>query len=352
MTGRQGIRKSLVEPLNRFANAPKVNKEQFISDIISDIFLLYRPRSEPFKVAVLENEPLDWRKGARDFLYEFYDLWHTGFPSHLFSPPGIKYTRQDFVQEFEHINPDLFICAVCDGSAYSTRVEKHIYTSVDHFFPRSIYPHLSCHPLNLIPICSSCNSYIKGDNNPLISNGYHYQLIDFILPYQEVGTAFCKKSFVAVIKRGTRNNKFQHPMQLELRPAREFIAGNKIAAFNNLYKIDERWSESLHEIEDHTFRRITQYLTLIDPVNLVSNHTALIRYLKALMSQIDMENIGKDPYAFPMVWLIKSYIDQIEDLKEEASIFKALKNWASQNRNRWEILEAHSIEIDQRVPDA
>ena len=141
-------------------------------------------------------------------------------------------------------------------------------------------------------------------------------------------------------------------MQLELRPAREFIAGNKIAAFNNLYKIDERWSESLHEIEDHTFRRITQYLTLIDPVNLVSNHTALIRYLKALMSQIDMENIGKDPYAFPMVWLIKSYIDQIEDQKEEAPIFKALKNWASQNRNRWEILEAHSIEINQRVPDA
>ncbi|TDA68076.1 MAG: HNH endonuclease [Chloroflexi bacterium] len=352
MTGKKGIRKSLVEPLNKFANGPQADKSQFISDIINDIFLLYRPKAAAFRVAVLENETLDWRKGARDFLYEFYDLWQSGFPACIFPAPSKKYTRQDFVQEFELLNPGLFICAVCDGSAYSTKTVKHIYTSVDHFFPRSIYPHLSCHPLNLIPICSSCNSYIKGDIDPLTSNGLHFQLVDFILPYQQLDLAFSKKSYIAVVKRDPRENKFLHPMKLELRPAREFEAGNKITAFNNLYKIDERWSESLHEIEDHVFRRITQYLSLIDPVNSISDSTTLIRYLKALMSQTDLENIGKDPYAFPMVWLFKSYIDQIEAQHENAPIFKALLNWAAQNRQRWEILEAHSLEIQRRVPDA
>ena len=141
-------------------------------------------------------------------------------------------------------------------------------------------------------------------------------------------------------------------MRLELRPASEFEAGNKIAAFNNLYRVNERWTESLHEIEDHGFRRITQYLSLIDLVNLTSDPSALIRYLKALMSQTDLENIGKDPYAFPMVWLFKSYIDQIEVQHENAPIYKALLNWAAQNRQRWEILEAHSLEIQRRVPDA
>lgn len=351
MMGKEGIRKSLVVPLSKFTNGSQAEKTQFISDIISDVFLLYRPKAATFRVAILNNEPLNWKIGARDFLYEFYDLWKSGFPAYIFSSPSRKYTRQDFVQEFEKRNPGLFICAVCDGTVYSTKTSKHIYTSIDHFFPRSIYPHLSCHPLNLIPICSSCNSYIKGDVNPLNLNGHHYQLLDFILPYQKLEISFSKKSYVAVVKRDSREDKAKHPMRLELKPAREFDAGNKIVTFNNLYRVDERWSESLDEIEDHVFRRITQYLSLIDPVNLISDPTALIQYLRALMSQTDMENIGKDPYAFPMVWLFKNYIDEIEAQKENASIYKALLNWAAQNRKIWDVLEAHSIELQQRVPE-
>jgi len=352
MTSNRGVRNSLVEPLNAFANASQVEKAQFVADIQRDIMLLYRPKASTFKVTVLENEPLGWRKSARNFLYEFYDLWQTGFPGYIFSASNEKYSRQDFIREFEKLNPGLFICAVCDGSAYITKAVKHIYTSVDHFFPRSIYPHLSCHPLNLVPICSSCNSYIKGDNNPLLLNGQHFQLIDFILPYQRLEIAFSKKAYIAVVKRPPGRNKLQHPMQLELKPARDFQAGNKIIAFENLYRVDERWSESLDEIEDHAFRRITQFLTLIDPVNLTTDPAALIRYLKALMSQTDLENIGKDPYAFPMVWLFKSYIDQIEAQKENAPVFIALKHWASFNCRRWEVLEAHSLEIERRLPDA
>ena len=345
------MRKSLVVPLNQFANGPQAEKTQFISDIISDIILFFRPKAATFRIAISKDEPLNWKKGARDFLYEFYDLWKYGFPDCIFSHPRIKYTRQDFVREFEKRNPGLFICAVCDGAAYSTKTAKRIYTSVDHFFPRSIYPHLSCHPLNLIPICSNCNSYIKRDVDPLKSKEQLYQLLDYILPYQKLEISFSKKSYVAVVKRDPREDRLKHPMRLELRPARVFDAGNKILTFNYLYSVDERWSESLDEIEDHVFRRITHYLSLIDPVNLLSDPTALIRYLKALMSQTDMENIGKDPYAFPMVWLFKSYIDQIEAQKENASIYKALLNWTAQNRKRWEILEDHFNKLQLRVPD-
>jgi len=30
-----------------------------------------------------------------------------------------------------------------------------------------MYPHFACHPYNLIPICYSCNSSIKGLKDPL-----------------------------------------------------------------------------------------------------------------------------------------------------------------------------------------
>lgn len=349
MTGKKGARKSLVEPLNKFANAQPVEKAQLITDMKSDICLLYRPRASTFHVAVLRNEQNDWKIGARDFLYEFYDLWHSGFPEFVFSVTRQKYSYQDFVQEFTKQNPNLFICAVCDGAAFNTKTDAHIYTSVDHFFPRSIYPHLSCHPLNLIPICSYCNSYIKGETNPLLLDDQPVELTDFVLPYQQPETAFREKAYIAVIKRNPPDRQ-KHPLRLELKPARDFQAGKRLNTFNNLYRVDERWSESLLEIEDLVFRRITQFLTLADPVKLTSDYSAFSRYLKVLMSQTDMENLGKDPYAFPMVWLLKSYIDQLEKYKANAAVFKGFQNWAAGNQQRWTDLEKHSVKIKERVP--
>lgn len=300
---------------------------------------------------MLKGDPT-WKIGAKNFLYTFYDLFDDGFSKSLFSTVwnGKKYTRQNFVKEFQERNSSLFICAICDGSAYSTRTESQIHTSVEHFFPRSIYPHLSCHPLNLVPICSNCNSYIKGDANPLVLNGQPIGLLDFILPYQKQGFAFREKAYIAVVKRDRGQDRQQHPLRLELRPARDFQAGNKINTFNNLYKVDERWSESLHEIEDQVFRRVTQFLSLVDPANLTSDPTALSRYFKLLMAQTDLENLGKDPYAFPMVWLLKSYMDQIETQKEDAAIFKEFRNWATSNRERFNKLEERSTNIYHRIP--
>ena len=342
---------TLVKPLSEFAGGAPPDKARFVADIKSDILLLYRPQTASFRVAVLDRSN-KWEIGAKDFLYAFYDLWSKGFTKDLLSTSysGNKYTRQDFVQEFHAKNPNLFICAICDGGAYSTKTEAQIHTSVDHFFPRSIYPHLSCHPLNLIPICSNCNSYIKGDANPLVLNGQPVGLIDFVLPYQKQDTAFREKTYVAVVKRDPRPDKQQHPMRLVLKPARDYPAGKRIDTFNNLYKVDERWSEGLDVIEDQVFRRVAQFLGLVDTVSLTSDPKAFTRYLEALMSQTDLENLGKDPYAFPLVWLLRSYLDDLEKSGEESAIYKVFKAWAQINRDRWLTLQKRSSEISARRP--
>lgn len=344
-------KETLLVPLRDYASANSADKNQFIQDIKHDVGLLYSPKRDTFNFAVLEGSPI-WKVGAKDFFFKFYDLWDNGFDSDLFSCSisREKFSKQQFIYEFMSCNPNLFICAICDGTAYSARTSSHIYTSIEHFFPRSIYPQFSCHPLNLIPICSICNSYIKGDTDPLVSGDIQYNLLDFILPYQKSEMALSKKSYIAVVNRDRGEDKFKHPMKLELRPVREYEVGNKITAFSNLYKVEDRWSESLHEIEDHVFRRITQYLSVLDPVSISSDSNSLMRYLKALMSQTDLENIGKDPYAFPMVWLLMSYIVQLEKDGEDASIFKTISKWVDQNQERWKTLENHSNELQQRIP--
>ena len=56
------------------------------------------------------------------------------------------------------------MCVMCDAVAFrlakSTPVAAETidyYTSIEHYFPKSIYPHLAIHPFNLIPICSAVN---------------------------------------------------------------------------------------------------------------------------------------------------------------------------------------------------
>lgn len=346
-------KETLLKPLSSFSSAAKTEKWNFIKSIRHDTDLLKNPRPESFKVAIIKSDP-PWRIGAKNFLYEFYDLWKYGFPANIFSTPigGEKYTYQNFVQEFVKENPELYICAICDGTAYSTRMEGHVYTSVEHFFPRSIYPHLSCHPLNLVPICSYCNSYIKGDEDPCFSkqNGQKFNLDDFVLPYQALDPTFRDSTYVAVIQRSPRPTKQAHPRRLELRPATSFHAGNKINAFNNLYKVDERWSESLHEIEDAVFRRVFQFLSLADPAQLLGNPSSLSKSLKILMAHTDLMGLGKDPYAYLTIWLLSHYIDQINDHQEKAPVFKALINWMLANQQRISSLNIHSEQIRQRVP--
>ena len=82
-------------------------------------------------------------------------------------------------------------------------------------------------------------------------------------------------------------------MQLEMKPTCGFVAGHKTEEFYNLYRIEEHWSASLCEIEDHAFRRVTRFLSTINLVDYSSNYYILVSGLGVLMIQTDLENLGK-----------------------------------------------------------
>lgn len=58
--------------------------------------------------------------------------------------------RDAFINDYRRANDDLRVCPMCDGNLGEPEV--------DHFYPKKKYPTLSCHYLNLVPICSNCNS--------------------------------------------------------------------------------------------------------------------------------------------------------------------------------------------------
>lgn len=343
-------RKGLVSHLVAFSQATPDEKSRLVAGVWHDVLLLYRPKAATLKVAVLEGAE-EWKRGAKDFLYAFYDLWSDpGFDPYLFSHPlNGMYTRQHFVEEFAEKNPKLYLCAICDSTAYRTRTDARAYTSVEHFFPRSIYPHLSCHPHNLIPICSLCNSYIKGDKDPMQLGGDSISMADLVLPYQS-NEGFSKLAYVTLRPRHPIDRR-RHPLTVKMKPRQDFDPGKKIDAFNSLYRVEERWDNVLEQIEEQAFRRMCQFFALDLALGTTLTDSEQVRQrLDLLMALTHRDNLGKDPFAFLITWMLKHYVDQLETQGEGAIIYKELKDWAESHSKRWEELKELAEDIHGRVP--
>lgn len=83
-----------------------------------------------------------------------------------------------------HLN----VCPGCDGAPPSTTADGLVHEDIDHFFPKSKYPFLSIHPLNLTPFCKNCNQTYKHDKDSILDDDTSvddvHTLEDIYHPYQ------------------------------------------------------------------------------------------------------------------------------------------------------------------------
>lgn len=369
------IRKGqLWEALSEFSEAPTSEKKRLLDQIRHDIKLLEEPQAERFEFVVPENNKDVWRS-MRDFLYIFYDLWRdNGLEAELFSVPipGDKYWRQDFLTEFEKTHSGLLMCPMCDSMPYRIKTTGHIHSSVDHFFSRDLYPQFSCHPLNLVPMCSPCNSALKGQSNVFASSTR--TLADLALPYRPVLTgtsnggglgdhiyaevrtrpevASSENGSAGQAKDEALHNVRPHPLEITLLPARGADKLREaIDAWNKLYKVEERWNNDLDVIGHQVFRRLRQFLSsdlfimgALDDINTLSER---LRVLIGLIHEYDRQ---RDPFAFMLVWMLNAYLDDLEKQGTKAPLYTELKSWASEWSSKLTYLKEEAERIRQLVP--
>jgi len=124
----------------------------------------------------------DWLDVIKAVAEPFYDLWLTGsgFAKADFRLKGSEMNRDRIMKAFRPQSGG--ICGYCDGSLgdVGTKVEAN---DCDHFFPKSIWPHLAIHPSNLFVSCKGCNETWKLDKTPMgtadiqgLAEIYHPQL--------------------------------------------------------------------------------------------------------------------------------------------------------------------------------
>jgi hypothetical protein len=262
-----------------------------------------------------ENAP-NWMKRGAAFLEHFYDDFCSTakFPAYLFSDPSAtKFGRQEFLEEFTRVNENLYVCAACDEATYYTVVEGSIRTDIDHYLPKSLYPHFSCHPYNLVPVCKFCNqTSVKGNKDPLAGptpQDERLSLTDIYLPYRGPGLGGQTYLQIHLIEPDPdgQMTDWIRIGNLILRDTADLVISKHIEALDKIYRIPHRWTQDgrLDKIGETLFRRIRQFVGDGRCMPL-GNDTVIAVYniLGDLLYYLYYEDCSKDPFAFAMAWIL------------------------------------------------
>lgn len=216
-----------------------------------------------------KDAPL-WKKEAKCFLLYFYDFYlqktQETFPPFFFSDSNAStFGRQDLLAAFIKENQDLGVCVFCDQSRHYTQDKQGIHILLDHYLPKAQYPHLACHPYNLIPTCYFCNSPVKGENDPSVDvHGKRRTLSKHSLPYQSEG-----RGHDSYLEVGLSSSTMAFEVKA-IRPRKDnagYIDPDLCQAIDVLAQIHDipgRWAVSTetNKISETLFRRMRQFFSM------------------------------------------------------------------------------------------
>lgn len=89
--------------------------------------------------------------------------------------------NENFMEHFRKLN--IKSCPFCNNNyVYFYKKDENKYNTIatlEHYYPKSKYPHLSLSFYNLIPSCNTCNSKFKGSDKTHMGNILHPYFEDF-----------------------------------------------------------------------------------------------------------------------------------------------------------------------------
>lgn len=314
--------------------------------------LLRRPQDTLEQIDYRSAQTPQWQKAAAAFLKRFYkDFRDNGLSECFFrKPTSGKFTAQDFLDAFLEENTTLCVCPVCDTTAYFTILQasekrekddqqaRSIYAEIDHYLPKTTYPHLSIHPYNLVPLCHNCNSGAKGAKDPLASvNGGSYRLEEIWLPYRHPGLS--SNLFISLKEQGhvfafdVFAVKNEHVLEQQLDAVSDIL--------NRIYQLPERWQKQIDQIGEKLFRRMRDYLRFLstDGGGDMAHH-----YLNELLYILEQEDMTREPYAIPMLWWLAHLINA-ERSHKDTSLANEISKWHEHQIERSAEMRAHGERI-------
>lgn len=281
--------------------------------------------------------------GAKRFLLAFYDKLRDGIPTDILAHDPCKYGkygRRQFFEAYERANPSQAVCAFCDEHRPITILRGEYLGEIEHYFPKAIYPHLSCHPYNLIPICWACNQAHRA-RDPLEpkNGGARRTLGEVFLPY--------RRESVSGQGRIRLMWSASAPQELSL-TVQQMNTGpgnglqTKLAALSEIYDIPRRWQNRIHTIGEQLWRHIIAFARAgadFEHLDAVRCRLLLERLLEHFI-----EDVGRSPWSYVMMWylghLIVGELDQSTNTASASPLLDTLQEMIqkpAKSPMRWQV---------------
>lgn len=156
--------------------------------------------------------------------------------------------RSSWEAAFREANPDLHVCPACLSADLLERIGGRSSVDLDHYLPKAVYPALSVHGLNLVPICHLCNSNAKREADPLADGGERLHLSAIWFPYGEPGLDHAHLVFEPA-----------KPLPRLVRLQADDSADERARRFEELFLLGQRWSRELEGIHDSTCELLVDF---------------------------------------------------------------------------------------------
>jgi hypothetical protein len=181
----------------------------------------------------------DAQKVIKSLMISFYeDFLAAGFETEIHGLLG-KLEREKFIASFWDTNQGLEVCPACDERRADVIDEKH-FEDADHCLPKSIYPFLSLHSLNLVPLCVQCNRLFKGDRDP-IDNHNDAPLVNSFHPYLRPALEHISIQI---------NNEKSGVRQVVIKE-QDGSVSRRVESLKRVFKLHKRWPDELrYQVED------------------------------------------------------------------------------------------------------
>ncbi|MBD3881708.1 hypothetical protein IFO70_08070 [Phormidium tenue FACHB-886] len=301
---------SRCSPLKKFALGTPDEKNDLISTIKQDIETFRLGNGQLHHLAIPKNQrnqwnaTPEWKRGAWLFLMQFYDELNNGFPSQIFSSKK-SFDAQNFLIDFINHNKKLGMCAACEESDFHTERRDGILAEKDHYLPKSLYPHLCCHPLNLVPICHLCN-LPKSNKDPLkASDGSRLNLEEIYLPYRDKDGLSSRTYLEVCLQEDPKLAKFT-----AIKPMPSESIQHKIDTVKEIYEIPDRWERKLPEerigeqLFDHLLNEIDSYPACY------TDESVLFDVLERFHERLKRLQ-GMQPFAYIHTWWLFTILEQV-----------------------------------------
>lgn len=295
-------KQSLLVHMQQIASFDDAIKEDILKAFENDIKFssaFDHTSAKPFQLIGVNDwkDRKDITKAVRGFFEIFYAPTFYKNAGYFITLPNQKQThfhKDEFLQAFREANDDVEVCVMCDGSLGKPEV--------DHFYPKGEYPTLSCHYLNLIPICKDCNSRsVKGEKLALkiTQDPAEDPFEDWFHPYLRPAAGNFQLQFRRQMGKPT-------PLFLSDDPKVQIRLDNMA----DLFKLQERWQKELSSRVKATIRKIRKYQDKL------TSKKALKENLYAWAEDMECEH-GLIPFSILERYYLLSAAQEIPEVFDE-----------------------------------